>query len=342
MNRIEQLCAADLDERALRVELLAQIRAWVPCDAYAWLRTDPESCVGSAPLAETPSRADLPTLIRLKYLTVTNRWTSLGSGAAATLADTTCGDRSESRVWAELLSGYGIDDVASIVFRDHYGCWGFLDLWRSGGSFTVRERDVLGRIALAVTPALRRSLLATFEPGATDVARHEPVVLLLSDDLRTVTQTAHTDEYLRALLPTAADRAPVPAGAYNVAAQLLAQEQLIDSHPPWVRVHLRGGMWVTLRAARMTAALASGGSSIAVTIEPTPPSERAALYARVSGLSGRETELLGHLIGGSDTAELARRMFVSAHTVQDHLKAIFAKTGAKNRRVLVARATGAG
>lgn len=43
---------------------------------------------------------------------------------------------------------------------------------------------------------------------------------------------------------------------------------------------------------------------------------------------------------GSDTHELARRLYVSEHTVQEHLKSIFAKSGANNRRVLVAHATG--
>ena len=75
----------------------------MPFDFYAWLLTDPETCVGSAPLAETPSMADLPRLIRLKYLTVTNRWTNLVSDTPATLFDATNGDRSSSRIWSELL-----------------------------------------------------------------------------------------------------------------------------------------------------------------------------------------------------------------------------------------------
>jgi DNA-binding CsgD family transcriptional regulator len=33
-------------------------------------------------------------------------------------------------------------------------------------------------------------------------------------------------------------------------------------------------------------------------------------------------------------------MYVSAHTVQDHLKSIFAKTSAHNRRGLLSRALG--
>lgn len=45
-------------------------------------------------------------------------------------------------------------------------------------------------------------------------------------------------------------------------------------------------------------------------------------------------------IAGADTRELARRMFVSEHTVQDHLKSIFAKTSAHNRRTLLSRALG--
>jgi DNA-binding CsgD family transcriptional regulator len=342
LDRVERVCARELDERTLRIALLVEIRALVPCDAYVWLLTDPETCVGSAPLAETPSLADLPALIRLKYLTSTNRWTALPSDTTVTLVEATAGERSQSKVGDELLSGYGIDDVASTVFRDQYGCWGFLDLWRRGGSFAAAEQDLLARVARVVTPALRASLAPTFASVSTGPDRREPVVLLLSEDLHTVTQTPQTDAYLRALLPTDAERAPVPAGAYNVAAQLLAQEGGVDNHSPWARVHLRHGMWVTLRAARMAATSPITGASIAVTIEPTPPDERSALYARVVGLSARETQLLHHLVGGSDTRDLARRLFVSEHTVQDHLKSVFAKTGANNRRVLVARATGAG
>ncbi|MCW2939670.1 MAG: transcriptional regulator [Actinomycetia bacterium] len=45
-------------------------------DAYAFLLTDPETSVGAAPLADIPGLQDLPRLIRLKYLTKVNRWTS--------------------------------------------------------------------------------------------------------------------------------------------------------------------------------------------------------------------------------------------------------------------------
>ncbi|MDQ3661993.1 MAG: two-component response regulator [Actinomycetota bacterium] len=37
---------------------------------------------------------------------------------------------------------------------------------------------------------------------------------------------------------------------------------------------------------------------------------------------------------------MAQRMYVSEHTVQDHLKSIFTKTGTRSRRILLARATG--
>ena len=54
----------------------------------------------------------------------------------------------------------------------------------------------------------------------------------------------------------------------------------------------------------------------------------------------KESELLGHLVLGSDTRQLSQLMFLSEHTVQDHLKSIFAKADVHTRRQLVARATG--
>jgi len=46
-------------------------------------------------------------------------------------------------------------------------------------------------------------------------------------------------------------------------------------------------------------------------------------------LSVREAELLGQLVTRSDTHRIAQQMFVSEHTVQDHLKSIFAKTATR-------------
>lgn len=105
-------------------------------------------------------------------------------------------------------------------------------------------------------------------------------------------------------------------------------------------MHVRDSLWVTLSAARIESTSTEGPGTIAVSIEQTRPLERSALYARVVGLSERESEVLRHLVGGSDTRELAERLFVSEHTVQDHCKSIFAKTGVNSRRVLIARATG--
>ena len=161
---------------------------------------------------------------------------------------------SRSLVWRELLHRYDIVDVASVVFRDGYGCWGFLELWRSSisGRFGSAEAACLADLSGPVTTALRRGQARTFRDRA---AQHGPgrgpVMLLLSRHLDVLGQTAETEAYLRTLVPPDEDRSPIPASAYNVAEQLLATEAGIDSHAPMARVHLAGGRWLTLRAARM-------------------------------------------------------------------------------------------
>ncbi|HET7718743.1 MAG TPA: helix-turn-helix transcriptional regulator [Acidimicrobiales bacterium] len=333
VERVIRVCHQHDDARELRLALLDELRAAVGYDAYSWLLTDPETEVGCAPLADVPCLPELPRLIRLKYLTPVNRWTRLEAPVALLGAR-----RDHSLVWREMLAGYGVDDVASAVFRDRFGCWAFLELWRIGRDrpFTDADAAFLTAIAEPVTAALRRCQARTFDTVPSPPDRAGPVVLMLSPELEVRAQTPETDRYLRALVPPDTERRPVPSGAYNVAAQLLAVEAGVDDHPPWARVHLPGGAWLTLRAAR----IGDAPADIAVTIETASPAERTDVFARALGLSAREAELLGHLVAGADTHHVAEAMFLSEHTVQDHLKSIFAKSGTRNRRSLIARAAG--
>ena len=336
-----RLCDAHDDAWTLRLALLDEIRRAVSFEAYAWLLTDPETEVGCAPLADVPWLPELPRQIRLKYLTAVNRWTRLDVPVGL-LRTATAEQRERSLVWRELLARYGVNDVASLVFRDRFGCWAFLELWRidSGARFTDAEAGFLTGIAAPITAALRRCQARAFDLATSTEDRTGPIVLVLSPELEVRAQTPETERYLRVLVPPDADRHPIPAGAYNVAAQLLAVESGVDDHPPSARVHLTGGVWLTLRAARIGGTEPTDEQDIAVTIESASPAERLAMYVRVWGFSAREAELLTHLSTGADTRHIAEKMFLSEHTVQDHLKSIFAKTGVRSRRSLLTRAVG--
>lgn len=340
-ERITRVCAAGGDPRELRVRLLRELGGVLAFDAFAFLLTDPVTEVGCAPVARVPDLADLPRIVRLKYLTPVNRWTRL-SGAAA-LGGYEPGARGP--MWTQALGPLGVRDLASVVFRDRYGCWGFLDLWRyetEAGAFGSAELGFLDRIAGPVTEALRAGQAATFAARPPGAPRPGPLVLLLSPGLRVRGRTPGSDTYLAGLLPPKEGEAPVPAAVYNVAAQLLAREAGVDPHPPRARVHLADGLWLTLRAARIgdEEKEPAADREIAVTLEESTPAERLDVFCRAYGLSARETGLLGLLAEGSDSHALAGSLHLSEHTVQDHLKSVFAKTGTHSRRTLLARALG--
>jgi len=346
-ERIEAVVSAPVDASRLRLHVLAVLREIIDFDAYVWLLTDPVTTVGAAPVADVPCLPELPALIKAKYATPVNRWTvlQLQTSPAGILSDAVGGELERSLMWREVLCRYGIRDMASAVFADQFGCWGFLDLWRNNarGSFSAADAGFLAAVAAPLATALRHCQARTFVDPAT---QHRPdlgpVVLTLDDDLRITSRTAASRGWLDALLPPEANERAIPASVYNVAAQLLAVERGVDAHPAFARTHLADGFWLALRAARLSSdqTPASGAATIVVTIEEASASERVELFGRAFGLSAREYELLGLLATGSDTRSMARQMSLSEHTIQDHLKSIFAKTGAHDRVTVLSRALG--
>jgi DNA-binding NarL/FixJ family response regulator len=55
------------------------------------------------------------------------------------------------------------------------------------------------------------------------------------------------------------------------------------------------------------------------------------------GLSRREQEVCLEVLAGFSTTGIPTRLFLSPHTVQDHLKAVFHKLGVRSRGEPVAR-----
>lgn len=75
-------------------------------------------------------------------------------------------------------------------------------------------------------------------------------------------------------------------------------------------------------------------------IEPAPVSEAAPLLLRSRGLTARETEVAILVLRGLTTRQITGQLHISPHTVQDHLKSVFDKTGVRSRRELVTHMLG--
>lgn len=61
------------------------------------------------------------------------------------------------------------------------------------------------------------------------------------------------------------------------------------------------------------------------------------LFARASNLTGREAEVLRHLLEGHSNRRISRSLHISESTVKNHLHAIFVKLDTRDRTQLIAK-----
>ena len=318
-----------------------EMRQVVPSDAWCFPTADPSTLMITGNVGEGLPAAAAPRFFEIEYsLDDFNKFAELArrSSPVGSLRDATAGDLSRSARWREVFHPLGLDDDLRAALVAEGACWGYLALHRGGASsFSAEDQLFVSRVVGHLAEGLRVSLIV--EATDTQDSIDGPGLVLLDDAFEVASSTVSGKRWLAELgAHEQPDIGVLPAAVYAVAARLRALEQSASPGPelmPRARVRTASGRWMIVHATRLSEAESRG--QIAVIIEPAHPAEIAPLIVRAYDLSPREREITQQVIRGLSTSEIAEHLFISANTVQDHLKAIFAKVGVSSRRELVAR-----
>jgi DNA-binding CsgD family transcriptional regulator len=93
------------------------------------------------------------------------------------------------------------------------------------------------------------------------------------------------------------------------------------------------GTWLVLHGGLLGT---PRSGEVAIFIQRAHPTLVAPLLLKAYGLTPREQEVTQLMLRGTTTIQAAQRLMISPHTVGDHLKSIFEKTGARSRGELSA------
>ena len=317
------------------------LRRAVPFDGVCVLTLDPATLL---PTSEHTENALPPAAIeRLNEIELgerdVNSWVSLARGRvrAASLSGATGGRLRRSLRQRELREPSGFDDELRALLADESGAWGALTLLRGAGAshFTAAEVRLVDDVAGELARGLRRSILLG-ALAAHDGAEAEAGLLVLAADGALQLANAAADRWLAELAPAEGSPTDLPRVVKVVAAGARRAAAGDATSPARARARIRTG---TGRWAVVHGSLLGDGpeAPVAVTIEAARGAELARLIADAYDLTEREREITQLVAQGLPTDAIARRLLLSPYTVQDHLKAIFGKTGCSSRGELVAR-----
>ena len=307
---------------------------WAPC----WYTVDPASLLVTSHFNEYIAEIPAEWLAYEYYEDDVNNLTDVARSVhgISTLHDATGGDPAKSPRWHANMA-YGGDQELIAALRTKAGdVWGALGLYREPGQ-PLFDRDELQFIRAVATPLAEGARRALLLGEATDPEGPDaPGLIVLSEDWEVESTTPGVERWLADLPDGDWDAGRLPSSVLAVAGRALRTAERPDE-PGEVavsRVLSRSGLWVVLHGAAL---VSTGSRRVAVIVEAGHPARISPLLMSAYGLTEREQEVTRLVLQGHSTTEIAERLVVSAHTVQQHLKAVFEKTGVRSRRDLVGK-----
>ncbi len=306
--------------------------------APCWYTLDPASLLLTSHFQEGLPEFPSEWLVHEYYGEDVNKLADVARSDAgiSTLHDVTGGDPTSSPRWQANMA-YGGDQELIAGLRARGGeVWGAVGLYRAPGE-PMFDRDELAFVQ-AVAPFLaegaRRALLVG---EATDPdTPNAPGLVVLSADWDVESTTPGVERWLADLPDGNLDTGRLPSAVLSVAARALRTAERPDEpgEVAVARVLSRSGTWIVLHGASL---VSDGSRRVAVIVEPAHPARITPLLMSAYGLTDREQDVTRLVLQGNSTVEIAEQLVVSTHTVQQHLKSVFDKTGVRSRRDLVGR-----
>ncbi|GAA1681093.1 LuxR C-terminal-related transcriptional regulator [Glycomyces endophyticus] len=345
--RTDLIAAADRagDARELFARASVGLRRFVPFDAAVWAATDPETGLITAPmvvenLGASERCAEYWESELLEENVVPFRELARAAVPAAGLRAVTGDLPARSARYRRMLSAQGVDDELRAVLRVGDRPWAVVSLFRMGAGepFGPEETAAVASLSGPLAERLRRFA----RPSASGVGTDSPAPgLVLFDAFGEATSINEEARHHLATLPEGPSTASalglrLPIWVVATAMQARAIAGGRDRGGARIRIRTVAGQWLVCHASCLSGPEGRPGP-VAFVIERAAAADTGAMAAEAYGLTPRELEITRLIARGRPTAEIAAALFISPHTVRDHLKAVFDKTEVSSRGELVAR-----
>jgi DNA-binding CsgD family transcriptional regulator len=339
---------ADLERLALRTptraeffdEAAARLKRTVPFDGACWHTLDPGSdLITQHRLQDIPDR--FPILANNEYAVEdVNKFEQLARAKrkAATIDQATGGHPERSPRFRDLLTPAGIGPELRSAFVADGATWGALILVRQAGQPEFADRDVelLSNASALLAGAVRRGLIAegcesgVALPDAPGVIELDAAgALIRASSSAEPLLTELSGNTIEAGLRSSSIHAVASATRTAIAAAGVAGTAALPSSV----VKTPAGTWLVLHGGLLGS---PRSGEVAVFIQRAHPTLVAPLLLKAYGLTAREQDVTQLILRGATTAQAAQRLTISPHTISDHMKSIFEKTGARTRGELSA------
>ena len=307
---------------------------WTPC----WYTLDPASLLATSHfhlgLAEFPAE----WLANEYYGDDVNQMTDIATSPTgiSTLHEATGNNPSSSRRWHFNQTMGGDQEMIARLRAPSGEVWGMLGLYRESGQpmFDADDKRFVQALSSHLAEGARRALLVGEATDADLRQPDAPGLVILSDRWEMQSATPGVHRWLAELPDGDLDAGTLPSAVIAVAARARrnAENPERPSGITVSRVLSRSGTWVVLHGACL---LDGGTQRVAVIVEPAHPARIYPLLMAAYQFTERERDVTQLVLQGASTSQIADQLVISPHTVTQHLKNIFAKTGVRSRRDLV-------